>query len=400
MKMIMKSMMKWAALTAAALVGLSACSEKGAVAPTSPANGIAFRSFVDNSLRGAEWDKATLGTNGFTVYAYGPSTTALINGETVKPEADVDGLWATETEHMWPEYELDFTAYANLDGYGTASISKEARTLSLTTPATVADQKDVLVARAKGNVNTHATSGVPMNFKHILSQLEVRAKNSNAAYSVKVAGVKIGRINSKATFTYPENTASGALELGNYTGLATPATFGAGSASVVELTETAQSVMNPTNGNFMLIPQTLTAWDPAAQYNDGNAGGTDNNGVYLSVLVNITSASGAPLYPHTDGQYAYAATGFTITDGMKPGMKYVVTLDFTEGAGFQDPDKGNGVPSGELPGMTVDENPVAPGTDQPGKPILSNKPIKFTVTVEPFTESAIDRNMGPEATQP
>lgn len=387
-------MKKW--MTAGALALLAAvatsCTDNQ---PKAPATGgkIAFRSFADNSLRAAEWGLDQVKASGFTVYAFGPGATAYIPGKLVKPETS-GSLWATEgAEYPWPGYALDFYGYTNLGSYGTASLTKNSKTIELTTPSAVKDQTDVLVAVTSGSTaEQHQASGVPMNFKHLLSQIEVKAKNSNETYKVKVAGVKIGRINSKSTFTFPETTTATSADLTGLSTPTTPLTFGAGSKQALELTGDAQSIMNADNGNFMLLPQTLTAWDQKGHYNNGQGNGTDNNGVYLSVLVNITTAAGAELYPVHAGQYAFAATPFTVEGGFKAGNKYIITLDFSDGVGYQDPDKSNPIPAGETPSVTVDDNPIG-GADTPGKPILNNKPIKFTVTVESFAENTKELKM-------
>lgn len=393
-------MKKWTTVALATLMGLTAaCTSNSVSAPEQKSEGIAFRTFADNSLRAAEWNLSDVETNGFTVYAFGPGATAYISGATVKPEG-TGSLWATEgAVYPWPGYALDFYGYTNLGDYGSASLSKKSKTLTLKTPAEVAKQTDVLVAVTSGSTaEQHQAIGVPMNFKHLLSQIEVRAKNSNATYKVKVAGVKIGRINSESTFTFPSSTAQGS----ELTGLSTatdPMTFGAGAGQAIDLTANAQSIMNTANGNFMLLPQELTAWDQKGHYNNGQGNGTDNNGVYLSVLVNITTAADAELYPVHAGQYAFAATPLTIDGGFKAGNKYIITLDFSDGVGYQDPDKTAGIPSDGVT-VTVDENPVGTGNDKPGKPILNNKPIKFTVTVEDFNSVDKEVKMSEKPTTP
>ena len=193
-----------------------------------------------------------------------------------------------------------------------------------------------------------------------------------------LAGVKIGRIVKKATFTYPADTKA-ATTLSGYALGTDKETFGAAMQEAQELSATAVSLMG-TDGNFMLIPQTLTKWDAAKHRTEG----TDNEGVYLSVLLNITTKEGVNIYP-TDGKYAWAATPLEIAGGLEPGKKYVITLDFKDGAGYQDPEGDK--PSGFTPatGVEISDNPVSPA--KPGTPILSNQVVKFTVTVEKWKNS-------------
>ena len=389
----MKRVMTWAVLAMASVMMLASCSKITDVAEPAREQGhIGFTPFIANSLRAAEFDLAALKGTGFTVSAFGNGA-AFFEGKIVKPESTGD-LWAPEGADIpWPGFELDFIAYANLGTYATATIAQTESKLELTTPAKVADQVDVIVARDKGNRTDHGTTGVPLNFKHVLSQIEVKAVNSNAnpSYKIKVAGVKIGRIVKQATFKYPADTKT-STTLSDYTLGTDKDTFADAMGAAQDLSTTAVSLMG-ADGNFMFIPQTLTKWDAAAHLGTATTAGTDNNGVYLSVLVSITTNNGVAIYP-TDGKYAWAATPLEITGGLEPGKKYVITLDFKDGAGYQDPEADK--PAGFTPasGVEISDNPVAPATPKPGTPILTNQPIKFTVTVEDWVDggaSTIDK---------
>lgn len=118
----------------------------------------------------------------------------------------------------------------------------------------------------------------------------------------------------------------------------------------------------------MLIPQTLTPWSPT--------GDPDNvaREAYLSVLIQITTADGAQVYPFPSDtkkdengqkrQYAWASIPLSGT--WEAGKKYVYTLDFSNGAGYVDPD-----------------DPI------PGKSVLGD-PIKFSVNVTDWDNSESD----------
>lgn len=378
----MKKVTTWAALAIASAMALASCSKVTDIAEPAREQGqIGFTPFIANSLRAAEMDIATLKGTGFTVSAYGNGA-AYFEGKTVMPETTGD-LWAPQGGDIpWPSFELDFIAYANLGEYATATIAENGSKLALTTPTEVAKQVDVIVARAKGNGADHATTGVPLNFKHVLSQIEVKAVNSNANsdYKIKVAGVKIGRIVKKATFAYPADTKS-STTLSGYTLGTDKETFADAMTEAKELSSTAVSLMGK-DGNFMLIPQTMTKWD-AAKHQGSD---TDNNGVYLSVLLNITNKEGVAIYP-TDGKYAWAATPLEIAGGLEAGKKYVITLDFKDGAGYQDPEANKPAGFTTATGVEISSDPVKPAMPKPGTPILTNQHIKFTVQIEDWQGS-------------
>ena len=219
--------------------------------------------------------------------------------------------------------------------------------------ATIASQKDFITPSATGSKANEST-GVALAFGHRLSQIEIKAKNTNDGYVYKVQGVRIGQPVSKATFDFGTISWQLGSEKTNY-----EVTY-AGSEKT--LNGTAASIMAVADDNAMLIPQQLTAWDPASDKTN------TAKGAYLAVKVNITTASGARVYPDTSvGEYDWVAV--PVGTNWVAGQKYVYTLDFSNGAGRVDPEK---------------PDPTDPDPFEPGDPILGES-IKFTVEVAPWT---------------
>ena len=348
---------------------------------------ILFHPFVSDRLRGTEESISTLAQSGFTVRAYGQGRLYFEDRVTAADPATGTGDWNTADTRPWPAYELDFIGYNDLGDYGMLSTDATDKSIKLSTPETVAKQVDIVMARTKGRAAEHAINGVPLYFKHLLSQLSVQAKNSNRTYKVEVAGVKIARIQSQATLTLPAEIKQD-VELTGYRDLASSKSFGAAAASVLTLGDTPQEIGNSAVGNFMLIPQELTAWNREEQI----GGAIDNQGTYLGVLLRITTPSGAQCYPLERGKYAYATIPFSIPGGMKAGVHYQVTLDFSKGAGYQEPVLGDGVPANLPADVEVSTQPWG-GKEKPGKAILGG-PIKFDVSVEPWVEKSSDLSAG------
>lgn len=348
---------------------------------------IQFHPFVSDQLRGIEETISTLAQSGFSVRAYGQGQLYFEDQVTATDPAEGTGIWNTSGTHLWSPYELDFIGYNGLGEYGRLSADATGVSLVLSTPEAVEKQPDIIVARTTGRAADHATNGVPLYFKHLLSQLSVQAKNSNKSYKVEVAGVKIARIQSQATLTLPAEIKQDE-ELTGYRDLASPKSFGAAAARVLTLNDKPQEIGNSDVGNFMLIPQELTAWNREEQI----GGAADNEGTYLGVLLRITTPSGAQCYPLERGKYAYATIPFSIPGGMKAGVHYQVTLDFSKGAGYQEPVLGDGVPANLLADVEVSTQPWG-GKEKPGKAILGG-PIKFAVSVEPWVEKSSDLSAG------
>ena len=354
---------------------------------------ILFHPFVSDRLRGTEESISTLAQSGFTVRAYGQGRLYFEDRVTAADPDTGMGDWNTADTHPWPAYQLDFIGYNDLGDYDTLSTDATDKSIKLSTPETVAKQVDIVVARTKGRTAEHAINGVPLYFKHLLSQLSVQAKNSNKTYKVEVAGVKIARIQSQATLTLPDEIKQGE-ELTGYRDLADPKSFGAATANVLTLDDTPQEIGNSAVGNFMLIPQELTAWNREEQA----GGAADNEGTYLGILLRITTPTGAQYYPLEEGKYAYATVPFSTPDGMKAGVHYKVTLDFSKGAGYQEPSLGDGIPADLPAGVEVSGRPWG-GEEKPGAAILGG-PIKFDVSVEPWEERNFGLDPGAEELKP
>lgn len=238
-----------------------------------------------------------------------------------------DGAFFTSTPaYYWPSdgSNLSFFAYSPsaADLGATVTINSTTKTLADFEPATtIADQKDFITATATGS-KTDEAAGVALTFGHRLSQIEIKAKNTNDGYVYKVQGVRIGQPVSKATFDFGTTSWQLGSVKTNY-----EATY-AGSEKT--LTGTAASIMAVEDDNAMLIPQQLIAWTPDTDKTN------TNKGAYLAVKVNITTKDGARVYPSV-GEYDWVAVA--VNTKWEPGQKYVYTLDFSNGAGKVDPEK-------------------------------------------------------------
>lgn len=279
-------------------------------------------------------------------------TVTAIDAENENYFTDVEfskkgSYFTSETPYYWPVdgSTLNFYAYspAATDLGATVTITNASKKLTNYVPATdVSEQQDFITATATGSKSNEAT-GVALTFKHQLSQIEIKAKNTDDTHVYKVQGVRIAQPVSKATFDFGTST----WELGS--DKATYEVTYKGSEKT--LGSSAVSIMKTDGDNAMLIPQQLVAWD-----SDSDKSNT-NKGAYLSVLINITEDDGDPVYPTEVGQYGWAAV--PIDTNWEAGKRYVYTLDFSNGAGKVDPD----VPEGG------------------GDDILGS-PIKFSVEVD------------------
>lgn len=273
-----------------------------------------------------------------------------------------DGTYTSTTNYYWPGAgSIDFYAYYPQTVTGVTVNKTTQEVADFIPAAAVADQVDFVTAVTTGcTKDLNEGNGVVLDFGHRLSQIEIRAKSDNEQYTFKIKGYRIAQVANKATLTL--GTATWSTPTGDATYTQDIATVTLKPAELVEGKLTAQSLMD-TYGNAMLMPQQLVAWAPNK---DAAHPGHDDSGTYLGVLLKITrNEDGFQYYPFENQvddsgarkEYAWACV--PISTNWQQGKKYVYTLDFTEGAGYVDP-----------------EDPVVP--DVP----IFGKPIKFTVEVD------------------
>ena len=269
---------------------------------------------------------------------------------------------------------------------GTVSITKDAQKITGFTVATdQSKQVDLLYAVNKNESKAnHETSPVSVNFRHALSQIVFKAKNTNENLKVIVKGVKIANIKKAGDFTYPtqattvQNTEVDgtivATTQGTWSNVSTLEDFSAGmEAAGVTLNGEVETALDFSNasGALFMIPQTLTAWDPETE------GCLASDDVYFLLNCQILSGTDKDIqvWPsdadETFAEIAVPAEAIT----WEQGKKYVYTFVFGEGAGYEPGEEEN--PDPTLVGIgfdvTVDEfiavtpdQEIEMGTDEEG----------------------------------
>lgn len=373
-----------------AALALASCSQDETTS-VDQSGAIGFRTALDKATRSVT-TKANMGS--FNVTAFKADNTAANYFTDLEVKSTDNGnTWNTTKTYYWPAYDLKFTAYAPIDLANKVSIDKDGQKITDFQPeSSIKQQKDVVVAFNQGGKTDHA-AGVPMYFKHILSQVQVKAKCVNENLEIKVVGVKLGNVLSKGTFNFPQAKTEAGTDLFSNWSANTLAQFGVSDASkAVTLGTEAKSIMfddtSDKTNNFLMIPQQLTAYDKNSH----------TDGAYIAVLCQISSKDGSNLtrlYP-AEGENAYAYSAVAINTKWEPGKKYVYTLTYGDhtgsgsngGGGIVPPNQEN--PDPENP--VTPTNPADPTPNKPGDKILDD-PISFTVDVQEWEEETSDLNM-------
>ena len=232
------------------------------------------------------------------------------------------------TDYYWPTNGSTLYFYAWAPGMqklgGTLTLSPEAKTLTgFTTNSNISDQVDFISAVGSGNSST-ASMGVEMNFKHNLSQIEIKSRTANSGYIYEIKGVRIANVLSSGDFDF---------ETGTWSNVGTKTSYSV-EYSTRTLDELSTSLMKTNGDNAMLIPQDITPWDPV---NDPT---NTANGAYIAVLARISTTLGAKIYPLV-GDYDWIAVplGGGSTNSWESGLRYIYTLDWSTGGGYVYPEK-------------------------------------------------------------
>jgi hypothetical protein len=458
----MKNKILWTALAA---MSLAACSNDDVVSVPQNDNAsdaIKFRTSVTNSRANTDvtgsnlssfWvgalkddgdnnNEAIWGTNAFKYYKKNGTTGVF------EPTNYLTGAAATDA--TWPAYSLKFFA-TNLNLAVTNGANKytinpptttddtDTPTVNYTITGNVADQEDIVYATNKGaRSDFSATGSIPLNFRHALCEIIIKAQNSMAdEYVIKVRGYKIYMagfcvgtftLPQPITITDPNDTNSPIAKWsftdadkkktstiispfrGGYT-VTENATSDA-SGNYQNLTSTAVTITgNNVGSNFegyaKAIPINSEGTAEAdlgyfTGYHLGTSG--TNDGTYIALLVQIDDVNGNAVFPKTTASgkriayrglpkyYGYVAAPVTIK--WEAGKVYTYTLNFQDGLGINDPhqpevvDPDNYDPKDDNGTDELDEEEKGKENDPlgPGENVLG-KAIAFDVTVGTWTST-------------
>ena len=362
--MMMKSKYLAVALSA---VALTACNNED-VLEVNQGRGISFQVATEASTRATATTTSTI--DNFKVWGFTDGKT-LMNGIEVSKSGSE---WTYDGTIFWPATDVDFYSVSPAENCGgTVNITKDKQEITgFTVDTDQSKQVDLLYAVNKGEKKVdHEASAVNINFRHALSQIVFKAKNTNENLKVIVKGMKIANIKKAGDFTYPaqatttQNTSESgsivATTQGTWNNVTTAEKFSAGmDAAGVTLdgkVETAKDLSNATGALFM-IPQALTPWNPSTE------GCNKSNNVYFLLNCQILSGTNkdVQVWPSdADETFAdIAVPAETLT--WEQGKKYVYTFIFGEGAGYE-------------PGENPNPDPTLVGID-------------FEVTVDVFIDGA------------
>ncbi len=362
---------------ALAVLSLAACSQNEVMDVNRNGDEIKFSVVTNKATRAEAVYSNTNKDFSFNVWASHEGAT-YIDGDNITTP-DQGTTWTNATgNRYWPETgDVDF--YAANAGTITWSLTTTP-TISFTVADNVGEQEDLLYAVTLDQNKTANANGVAMNFRHALSQIVFKAKNTNPNLYVEIYGVTVCNLHKTNTYTYP-TTGTGANFDENESATGEPvdetianigewATLsGSGTQDYnISWTDAIAVVGNKTTPDvqdlkgdvatsMLLLPQTTTAWNPTTETDLATAQGT-----YFLVKCNMYNVKG-DAYAEGEDILVWGEDGvgkevaIPVTINWAQGNKYVYTFVFNDANGGYNP-------------------------DQPDQPAMT--PITFTVTVDDF----------------
>lgn len=366
-------------MAAATAIALSSCSSEETKDIAKSSSSITFRSAVGLNSRGAEVTTDNL--KNIWVSAWKDAEVAFESEKFVKKDGTTEFHCDKDEPYYWEkDKQYTFMAFATgKDDMGglNPTVGKTSITLANYTPdKDPSKHMDLLAAQATGDITQNGTTGVPLTFEHILSQIQIKVKSENQDVKYVIRGVRISNVNGTGNYTY---TPASPDQKHSWT-VNTAAQYVSDQGIDIRLDGTDKTAKDLLAGNLsaMLLPQNVTAWDgivPAGP----DATFAQVNGSYISLLIHIQkkakNGQWVQVYPKeaaNDTECGWTAVAIPALK-WENGKKYIYTLDLTFGAGVVDPVQPN------PDGSTV----VKPGDKDPdmGGEILG-KEIYFKVDVK------------------
>jgi len=349
-------------LTALGATMLASCSQDEALESVAEQrHEISFRSSVGTRVQSVSniSDLARLKSGGFKVSAFryaGSGESKTVSTDPHFQDLEVkwsNDAWSNDVRY-WPtkgEYVsgstqaagLDFLAFYPKATEGVTFASGVMTVKDYTPAASAVSQTDLLTAYSADQTETGASAGVPLAFKHALSQIEVKATNGSDLYNVFIEKVEIHNVHGKETMTLGHNK--------ELTWTATDDAISTRAYSSVtvsyQLGTTPTSFQKDFHKYFMLIPQTTASWKNDTQTANADAG------AYFVVYAKIKNKNTGEyaLGIGTINECGKLAIPIPANDGenikWEAGKKYIYTLQFFKdggGVGYVPP-----TPDGETP---------------------------------------------------
>lgn len=337
-------MRKKVLLAALSALALAACVNDETI-EMNPGNAVAFRPSTENSTRATVTTSNTI--QDFKVWGYykkndNADYTSFMEEQVVNKAGDE---WVYSPVRFWPTTgSVDFYSVSPADV--TTNITKDAQQIvNYTVNTDPAQQIDLLYAVNMGCDDSNSKNGIPVNFRHALSQVVFKAKTVNPSIEVEIESITLKSVMSKGTFTFPTETTTAIGSFDTYEEAVEDGTFGKwelskdgkdlqfytvklDQAKTVPSNGEAVDLTTTDNGVLLLMPQVLAESDYTYE------GQTGSSAPKMEIKCKIYNVSGEDKtlvlgYPSSFG----TLRNIPFEGTWQQGRKYTYTLIFGEEMG-------------------------------------------------------------------
>ena len=291
---------------------------------------IQFRAVMDRQT------KATALSTGMTDF----NVTAWKGGDdhaSVQPHIDqadyergTDGTYVSANKYFWPHTgSLEFYAYAPKATAANGLVRNSELSYTVTPFDNTDNQIDLVFAKNSGTKDQNA-AGVTLNFRHTMSQVRIKVKNTNPSLVFNVTDWMIAGVDGSATFVFDDAVANTNTHAANSQYTLDRDMWSDNDSRDKNYTKdfTARNVTSTNStwgqlpGSAILIPQERAA---ATAYEGSNAPQNPLNGAYVAIRYEAHDAS--------DGEEMAAAGTWgcwPVKFDWQPGFSYNYTIDLSE----------------------------------------------------------------------
>ena len=341
-----------AMLASAAMSSLGSCSSDELLDGTNtlPENAIAFNVTQQGALsRGTETNSGNFQNQikDFQVWAYfdksatgtGVTPGGLYVGDShtigTKVNGDSNGAWSYDDvtkQQYWPATTapLNFqaiTPYAHssftIENTPDVADPKLAHvTANVTVPTAVADQQDIMFAKADGQTRETNSQTVGLNFQHAMSQVVFSGKLASDKIEATVHGIEIHNLHNTGKVGYMGTNA----ELQAQTTGEAGTTFAAGLVDNPVVNSSSQAtVLSAADGALFMLPQTVAKWTTTAKNPVPTSEADANHNSYLKVTCTVKDKASGVVLVNNGSIY------IPLEVNWQQGKKYSYTLVFGQG---------------------------------------------------------------------
>ena len=306
-------------------------TQQGALSRGTETNSGNFQNQIKDFQVWAYFDKAAIGT--------GVTPGGLYVGDDhthgTKVNGDSNGAWSYDDvtkQQYWPATSapLNFqaiTPYAHssfsIENTPDVSDPKLAHvTANVTVPTAVADQQDIMFAKADGQTRETNSQTVGLNFQHGMSQVVFSGKLASDKIEATVHGIEIHNLHNTGKVGYMGTNA----ELQAQTTGEAGTTFAAGLVNNPVVNSSSQAtVLSAADGALFMLPQTVAKWTTTAKNPVPTSEADANHNSYLKVTCTVKDKASGVVLVNNGSIY------IPLEVNWQQGKKYSYTLVFGQG---------------------------------------------------------------------